>query len=120
MELSRRPGGPLLHVGHHGPHDAPRLQRPKFGGVRIVDAVPQGGKDAAGGVIEGHGADAGHGVPQPHPQLVGPRRGLHRLGRQLEGLLPPLYLEGHFLPRMLGQMVLDLLNGVHLAAVPCG
>ena len=52
--------------------------------VETEAGVAQRPEHAAGGVIEGHGADARHGVPEPHPQLIDALAVFHRRHRQLE------------------------------------
>ena len=120
VELAGVAGGPLLHVGDGGGQNGPRLQRHEESGVHIVDAVPQGAEEPGGGLIEGHGADTGHGVPDPRPQTVGAVGAGGGLGGELHLLLVPDGADAHLISLQLLEHRPDLLNGVHLGVVDVG
>ena len=120
MELPGLSGLSLPHVGDLGVHDGARLQGHQQGGVHIVDAVAQGAEEAGGGVIEGHSADAGHGIPNPGPQLIGSVVAGDRLGGELDLLVPPHGPDAHLVPLQILEDLPDLLDGVHLGVVDVG
>ena len=75
--------------------DAARLQRHRLARDLIGDAVAQGAVGAAVRVAEGHGADAGDRVPQPHAQHPLPLVRQHRLHKKFPQPLSPAHRQLH-------------------------
>ena len=83
--------------------------------------MAQGAEEPGGGLHKGQGADSGHGVPNPGPQLIGSIGGaLGGLGGHLQVFLIPEDGELHLLAVQLLEDGLDLLDGVHLFLVDMG
>ena len=72
-------------------------------------------------VIKGEGADSGHGIPNPRPQLIGAvGTAFDGLGGELHLLVPPDGPDAHPIPLQALEHRLDLFNGVHLGIVDVG